>query len=53
VFVVTQAGSWPDKEKSDVPYINYTAQLHTRPARLAGDLKAFKKILATVNISAT
>jgi hypothetical protein len=52
LFVVTQAGSWPDKEPPDVPFINYTAQLHTRPARLAGDLEASKKILATVNISA-
>lgn len=51
VFVVTQAGSWPDKEKPDVPYINYTAQLHTRATRIAADLEAFKKILASVNIS--
>jgi hypothetical protein len=52
VFVVTQAGSWPDKEPPSVPYINYTADLHTTPVRLAGDLETFKKILATVNISA-
>lgn len=51
IFVATQAGSWPDKQTPNIPYINYTAQLHTRPARLAGDLEAFKKILTSVNIS--
>lgn len=52
VLVIAQAGSWPDKGNSDVPHINYTAQLHTSLARLTGDLDAFKKILATMNISA-
>jgi hypothetical protein len=52
VFVVAQAGSWPDETgKSDAPYINYTAQLHTRAAVLTRDLKIFKRILAAVNIS--
>jgi len=53
LFVVAQAGQWPPggDEKPGTPYINYIAQLHTTPKRLAEDLKTFKKILATAQIS--
>ncbi len=53
MFVVTEAGSWPDKEKSDVPYINYTAQLHTRPERLEGDLAYIDRAYALTALSET
>lgn len=51
VFVVAQAGRWPDRPKSNMPYVNYTAQLHTTPERLTKDLTAFEQILAGVKIT--
>lgn len=52
VFVVAQAGKWPDARTSNIPYITYTAQLHTRRARFREDMRTFKRFLAEVKIFA-
>jgi hypothetical protein len=53
IFVVAQAGQWPDKGQSaelDAPYVNYTAALHTTQNHVDADLKTFGVVLATVEI---
>lgn len=53
IFVVTQAGRWPDAGKFpefDSPYVNYIATLHTFSNRIDGDLDVFRKVLASVEI---
>src|SRR6185437_8661665 len=49
VFVVTMASKWPDAKDNptepDVPYMLYTAQLHTNPARRTRDLVTFRNVL--------
>lgn len=52
VFIVAQAGKWPDARTSNIPYITYTAQLHTRRARFREDMRTFKRFLAGVKIFA-
>jgi hypothetical protein len=52
VFVTAQADRWPDdpNRQPGMPYINYTAELHTTQARFAADLKTFKGMLARVSL---
>jgi len=52
VFVVAGGGQTPKGfgVPPSVPYIYYKAILHTRVSRLASDLEAFRRILATVRI---
>lgn len=52
VFVATQAGSWPNGFglHRRIPYIDYTAQLHTRTSTFEKDMKTFRQVLSTVHI---
>ena len=52
VFVAALAGKWPDAGTSKAPYINYTAQLHTKRAKLRENMRTFRKVLAGVKIFA-
>ena len=53
IYVVTQAGKWPQEGGSagpNAPYVNYTASLHTTPKQLARDLPVFRLVLKSVRI---
>ena len=53
IYVVTQAGKWPQGSESsgpNAPYVNYTASLHTTPKQLARDLLAFRLVLKSIRI---
>jgi len=52
VFVVAQAGTWPDDtgQRSNTAYINYTAELRTTQARFNVDLRVFKHVLSNVEV---
>ena len=52
VYVVAQAGRWPESEPSplDTPYINYTAALRTTQATKDEDLAMFGAVLSSVQI---
>lgn len=55
IYVTAQAGLWGKGfgRNSSAPYIDYTAQLHTRASSLASDLKLLRRVLATVRFGRT
>jgi len=56
VEVMTQAWRWPDwrtatDPDSRAPLVNYSAILRTTPATLDADLRAFRRVLASVRLT--
>ena len=52
VFVTAQKGNWPDAPSLNpyIPYINYTAELHTTRIRFVADVKKFKELLGNFSL---
>ena len=51
ILVVTQAGKPDPAFDPTVPSINYDMSLHTRPENLAEDLRVFRAVLRTIQLS--
>jgi hypothetical protein len=53
IFVVTQEGKPDPAFDASVPSVNYDLWLHTTPDHLEGDLRIFRSVLQTVQLSPT